>query len=661
MISGQNGILTKAGEAKIQTDFEKTKEELGLAITSASLDYYNGGKTGTLRDYLFSSEGQAKIKSELGTNDITFNSSNHTITYKGIVFTIAEDGTIKSGIEVAEVNPDNLEAEELPDDFWIASEGVAYINTKYIDSPGDSYYEYGYDYGYGYGSYGGIYQVQAGACQYTRITVPSNIGGETVTAFSVANVNNIELLDLEEGIKDIPELSTVRDTMKKLIIPKELNITEIELKQKLTNEFGTENIGYITTNSNDNKFYIIEIKDQLQLALSITETESRAVYIDVLPTLGGSERKKNVILTCSNGETIFSRTNNQEDFVITKNGDYTVIATLEDGKTASQTISVTNCKIEEYSSIQDSNYTIKQGDYTAIIPAGFAYGTSSNVGAIASGLVITDSIEVVNGKNYSNGNEFVWIPIDKTTLNVVGTSNKIATATSGTDSKGNLNYQGALYNGWNTGMTYQINDVQTNESGYREPAYLRDSTWSDDSSYNDDGTGRKVVTETSLQESYNAMIESVKTYGGFYTGRYQMGKGENYSKLGKEPASASDPETKTWYGLYKKAKSYANPEDSNKNIVSYMIWSSQHDAMLNFGFTGNDRNKISAWINGNYNYSQIKTGVYKGGIGSVNNIFDLKNGFSDWTQGAFGSRTRIMGTRIYPDSSVRRRKSTRFC
>ncbi len=261
MISGQNGILTKAGEAKTRTDFEQIKEELGLAITSASLDYYNEGKTGTLRDYLFSSEGQAKIKSELGTNDVTFNSSNHTITYKGIVFTIAEDGTIKSGIEVAEVDPDNLEAEELPADFWIASEGVAYINTKYIEWPE----EYG-DYGMYYGSYGYYgsnnsfgYIPLPGECQYTRISVPSTVDGEVVTEFNVQNVNNIVYIEIQEGIQEIPELYATKDTIKIIKVQKTTGITESDLREKLTYEFGSTN--YTIENSNDNLFYIVKIKN----------------------------------------------------------------------------------------------------------------------------------------------------------------------------------------------------------------------------------------------------------------------------------------------------------------------------------------------------------------------------------------------------------------
>ena len=593
MISGQNGILTKAGEAKTRTDFEQIKEELGLAITSASLDYYNEGKTGTLRDYLFSSEGQAKIKSELGTNDITFNSSNHTITYKGIVFTIAEDGTIKSGIEVAEVNPDNLEAEELPADFWIASEGVAYINTKYIEWPE----EYG-DYGMYYGSYGYYgsnnsfgYIPLPGECQYTRISVPSTVDGEVVTEFNVQNVNNIVYIEIQEGIQEIPELYATKDTIKIIKVQKTTGITESDLREKLTYEFGSTN--YTIENSNDNLFYIVKIKEYK--TVSEEETESRAVVLTIQSTM------ENVTTIECNGQSE-ELVDNKAEFIMTKNGDYQIIGKNAEGEIVGEsTCYATKCKIEEYSNIQNSNYTLTQGGLTAVVPAGFAYGTSSNVGTISTGLVITDAVD--NG--YSIGNEFVWIPVNKDDLTVGNTNKKIAVLQDGSTT----DYIGVLYD-WERDSTGNTVITQT-ASSRREP--LQDD--------NESGI--------LMQSDYNAFIESIKKYGGFYIGRYEMGLENNYSKLGVLPANAGRQETSGWNGLYSRAKSY-----NKTGVTSQMIWGSQFDAMLNFALTNDaDKQKVTSTIGNHEN--PLKTGIWIGPdnlTDKINNIFDLEGNYLEWTQ-----------------------------
>ena len=325
-------------------------------------------------------------------------------------------------------------------------------------------------------------------------------------------------------------------------------------------------------------------------------------------------------LTC-NGENI--KVADKGEFVVTKNQSYTITARNEDGDTGTATANVTKCKVEEYSEIQNSNFPVEQGDYTAIIPAGFAYGISENVGTVTKGLVITDSVEEVEGKKYSNGNEYVWIPVDKANLTVGKTTRKMAEISSGTD------YRGILYN-WssdNTGST----PITYSSNGYREPAYLTDSNYADNSEYNKDSSGNKIIKDdATLQKDYKDMIASILEYGGFYVARYELGK-DAISKLAVEPTSAAENNTKTWYGLYSKAKSYTNSKNS---VTSQMIWGSQYDAMLQFGLTNSsDSSKVNATTNGNHAGKALKTGTHKG-TDSINNIFDLEGNMWEWTQEA---------------------------
>ena len=629
MLAGDNSILYKATTAKENTNDAQIREKLQIAITGTSVNFHAGNKSGTLRDYLFSSEGQAKIKSELRTDDVTFNTSNYTITYKGVTFEIAADGILLSSTKEASVdteNTDNIQAEELPDDFWIASEGTAYINTKYIDFSAGSSYGGSGSYsgsgsgsysgsgsgsysgsgsgsysgsGSGSGSYGGNPDVQVGTCQYTKITVPSNIKGETVTKFSVENVNNIVLLDIQEGINDIPSLYTLQESLEKMIVAKK-NITQETLNEQLSTVFGEEEVGYTVSNSRDNKQWIVTIN---LLTVNLEETESRATLVKVIPTTIGRRKIKSITF---NGETISDWYGDIYEFAATKNGIYTLITELRNGKIENKTINITTCKIEEYSPIQNSNYTLSKDGYEVVIPAGFAYGTSSNVGTVTTGLVITDSVETVDGKNYSNGNEFVWIPVDKTNLTVGKTNKKMAEISSGT------NYRGVLYN-WNQDLTG--NTTYTWE-GHREPEVL-----AYDSSHG--------ITTTILQDDYNSMIASIKQYGGFYVARYEMGNGaSNISKLNVMPDNGID-----WYTAYNSAKAY-----NKAGVTSEMIWGSQWDAMLNFGLTNSsDSVKVTANTNGNHNCTILKTGIWLGSSNQtdrINNIMDLEGNVREWTKEA---------------------------
>ena len=99
MLTGQNGILNRATTAKKQTENTNARDELALAITSLGMDYHINGQGGTFRDYIFSHE--ADLKKELGSDQVTLNSDENTITYKGKIFTVNEDGSIEAADGIA--------------------------------------------------------------------------------------------------------------------------------------------------------------------------------------------------------------------------------------------------------------------------------------------------------------------------------------------------------------------------------------------------------------------------------------------------------------------------------------------------------------------------------------------------------------------------------
>ena len=208
------------------------------------------------------------------------------------------------------------------------------------------------------------------------------------------------------------------------------------------------------------------------------------------------------------------------------------------------------------------------------------------------------------------------------------------------------NYRGLLYNFSGESSTVISGCTSTNftnNSGYREPAYLSNSSLGDASSYNTIG-----ITQNSLQEEYNAMIASVQVHGGFYVSRYEMGieNSKAVSKIGITPTSANNDDSKMWYGLYSKAKTYTNSKNS---VQSSMIWGSQYDAMLNFALTGNDKSKVTTEGNGNHGRSILKTGLTKTSD-SINNIYDLEGNMWEWSIEADANGNRVLRGGYYNNS-----------
>ena len=596
MLTGDNSILGRAQSTHAYNSIGKAKDEVNLVYNSAMTEYlrlkYDDGATPKTIDELFGQEItnlNTKMQAQntsTGTTTITYSNKVVTITYKDL-----QSG--KTYTTTATLN-DTLGSEKLG--TWTA------ITEK------DGKVDVGND--------------------KINLTVVSEVETESRAAVIKIAVDGANESDVKQWLETLTSTE-----LNNMVAQKESgqNWEDSWLNEDYNDLQEAFEDGYPWNDQTYTDKYEMMIK---------------AGYVDY------TNYPKAITLTL-NSESI--KIGLAGEFVVTKNDDYEITATNEAGDTGHATAKVTKCTkngMEEkfqYPTDKTQNYPlIQDGGYEAIIPEGFAYGKSANVGTISKGLVITDAIDE---EGNSKGNEFVWIPMEKGTLKVKGTNKPMAIETTGTDTKGNKNYQGALYDTWTENATYNTNYVQTNTNNFREPAYLTNSDFGDNSNYNKDASGNKIVTETSLQESYNEMVKSVIANGGFYVARYEMvksvianggfyvaryemGKEENYSKLNVMPTSASAEDENMWYGLYNKAKAYAQAADNAKKVTSYMIWGSQYDAMLNFGLTNSaDSSKVIASNNGNHSNSLLKTGTYQG-TDSINNIFDLEGNQFEWTQEA---------------------------
>ena len=296
-----------------------------------------------------------------------------------------------------------------------------------------------------------------------------------------------------------------------------------------------------------------------------------------------------------------------------------------------------------------------------------SYGTNPNAQATADGAGKTfakpegatyvegtvDTGVVVNIK----GSEFVWVPVDDVVLDTSKDADLPKSSSAGTSSGktytpmavqvGN-DYKGLLYkySGSNSYLKYASNlNYQGGSSDYREPDVV-----SDYDGGSDDTVDGKITT-TKLTTEYNAMIASVLKYKGFYVARYEAGLDKTTNEVVFKNASveannvttadSSNSETSSWYGLYKKIKTFTT--DSDK-VVSSMIWGSQYDAMMNWmakngKIVGTDNSSI-------YNNTAI-TGNKSEDI--VNNVYDLYGCHFEWTLEACYTFSRAYRGGSYDD------------
>ena len=289
-----------------------------------------------------------------------------------------------------------------------------------------------------------------------------------------------------------------------------------------------------------------------------------------------------------------------------------------------------------------------------------SYGENPNAQATADGTgkyfakpegatYVTGTVDtgvVVNIK----GSEFVWVPVDDVVLDTAKDADLPKSSDDGilngktyTPMAVNVdgNYKGILYQ-FDVSNSYLMYGNNTNyqggESDYREPDVL--GSYDGGSSDTVDGK----ITEERLKKEYNEMIESVLKYKGFYVARYEAGLGENNNIVFQNAsidsnkvitAVASNSETGSWYGLYKKIKTFATKDNNDDKVVSSMIWGSQYDAMMNW--MAKNGKAIGSADDKKRNQENV-TGKNSNDV--VNNVYDLYGCYCEWTIEAGGIEGR---------------------
>ena len=287
------------------------------------------------------------------------------------------------------------------------------------------------------------------------------------------------------------------------------------------------------------------------------------------------------------------------------------------------------------------------------VPKGFGIASDSP-NEIDEGIVIT---------NEENTKQFVWIPVDSTSLGEMYTVEETPLSTyTGVDATTSVYSklrQGTSSTGGKPGST-----------SYREPDILISTDYGDASTTTDRGInliksafGFEGTTEQILDQfadmlvaEYETTYASIEKYDGFYIGRYELTGSVGTPTVQKDQTVLTADIAGNWYQLYK-ACSNVVTEGAEYGAQSTMIYGNQWDEVLDWlvdtGMSSSDVYTNSAsW--GNYSDSTGAAATNKGSkqpsgtneAWQANNIYDLAGNCYEWTQEAGDTNIRVSRGRL---------------
>ena len=559
-ITGDNGILTKAQNAKEKNAQKTIEEQINLAVQASRIN------EGLLID-------KEILEEELTNNGMEITKSENeelpwTVKKDGYVYTISANGEVKEkeGLAITTGDIEILKGE---------TEGKKVRAQILSGETGTIKWE----------STGNITLSEAGENEVT-VKVNSNANaGETATV--TAKV---------EG-------KTYQDSINVKIVAKVTGVTVEKIEVSIGDK---SKIGKITA--------VPENAEGVEVTSYVSQDTTKATVDEKTGEVTGVQEGETTVTINAKGKLSGTIVTGTCSVKVTK---------LDHSEVVVPTITATG-NLANKPNIKE----VREGNIP--IPQGYNYIKGDKIG----GAVITDAATGVE----KTGNEFVWVPVD--------TLSNMAVVTSGTDANGNINYRGVLYN-WGADATGNTAyDWSADSTSYREPANLS-------SSY-DSKSKNSSWTSTLYQEEYNKMIKSVSQYGGFYVGRYEMSLNSETknaeSKYGATSATAESTSANQWYGLYNKAKTYAQESNTSQKVVSSMIWGSQYDAMLRWmvdsgvknitstspvdlsiGATSRNTTRVTGGANDGQTVSKDK----------LSNIYDLLGNSFEWTQEADRTYFRV--------------------
>lgn len=261
-------------------------------------------------------------------------------------------------------------------------------------------------------------------------------------------------------------------------------------------------------------------------------------------------------------------------------------------------------------------------------------------------------------------NQYVWVPIDD------------ISKLYGVDNNGKL--WGKLYNFSSSGRSNrnwtETNGIMsiTNATNFREPDILPITSGYDTDRYLMSYSykqNRFEMLAQELEQKYLEIMESIKKYGGFYIGRYELGYENNTTPVVKKMNTSNN--YIAWYTSYTRCLAL---KGSNNNITTMMItgslWDETIDWLVSSGATdsegtaltyqlvGSNSTTFGNYYNATFNYIAkdaemptatetketsksvlIPTGSAE--YTKTNNIYDMAGNVWEWTTEANSTYYRV--------------------
>ena len=219
---------------------------------------------------------------------------------------------------------------------------------------------------------------------------------------------------------------------------------------------------------------------------------------------------------------------------------------------------------------------------------------------------------------------------------------------------------------------------------YREPDILIDTTYGDAVTGNAERGIEQIKSVFEFEESngnildqfaemlvadYEASYESIKKYGGFYIGRYEL-TGSVASPTVQKGQTVLV--SQNWYNLYKACSGIVNTANAKSTMINGTQWDRVMEWLVETGMSSEDvYEDSSTWGNySNYNDSvtadkqvtDAGTKVFPAGSSEnwkANNIYDLAGNAYDWSQEALSTSGRVVRGGGYGSSGSSRPASYR--
>lgn len=358
----------------------------------------------------------------------------------------------------------------------------------------------------------------------------------------------------------------------------------------------------------DNYYYIGKTLDG-DIVIS-TETEE----IDISKDNQFIWHKQTTNLIDIPSEIVLTEEQDQEEFINSVNiyqgyfintNNYVVYIEVKENKWS-----------EKYT--QNAQYIDKNGD-VAYIPKGFYVSLSEGTNEIRKGLVITDKIDAET--NESAGNEFVWIPTE--------------------------------YIDEFSRYDYGVQKIEDDDFVITEPTegkYYEISN--DQSGYESD---QQLIQE--IQNLYN----SIKTYRGFYIGRYETGITVDSARTidtAREETPIVQRNKRIYnYITHTQAINVArninvgdsNIEKANQTFNTTLCYGVEWDSIMRW-ISKDSSVKYILNYEKNQADSENKTkGNYRNAIGTtayseifkIKNIYDLAGNVAEWTMETYGQNQKV--------------------